>query len=109
MAPQSKGKSSKTVIDRPGSTNWRETSLEGSLILSIVKEAAAFAPIEELKNAACSALLIFKTTQVWTRKNNGLTCLKLSSLFIGSKGKQRGIQTTWLRFERAHHCHLALV
>lgn len=64
-----KGKSSKTVIERPG-INWRENSAEGSsLILSVVKEAAMLAPIAELKKAACSALLIFKTTQVCTREN----------------------------------------
>jgi hypothetical protein len=70
MASQSKGKSSKTVIERPG-FDWRETSLEGSsLILSIV-EAAMLAPIAELKKAACSAFFIFKTShwQVWTREN----------------------------------------
>jgi hypothetical protein len=71
MPPQSKGKSSKTVIERPG-INWKETSSESSnMILSVVKEAATSAPIVELKKAACSALLIFKTTQVWNRKNTG--------------------------------------
>ena len=74
MSLQSKGKSSKTV-ERPG-INWRETSLEGSsLILSVVKEAATLAPIAELKNAACTASLIFKTAQVLTRKTNGTYCI----------------------------------
>jgi len=64
MASQSKGKNKRTVIERPG-INWRENSQEGSsLILSVVKEAAMLAPIAELKKAACSALLIFKTTQI---------------------------------------------
>jgi hypothetical protein len=92
MASQSKGKSSKTVIERPG-INWRETSPESqSLILSVVEEATK-APIAELKKAACSALLIFKTTQVWTSKNNG----SYHSTYLGlidSKGKQRGVRTT---------------
>ena len=71
MPSQSKGKSSKTpsVIERPA-INWKENTHDGSLILSVVKEAATLAPIAELKKAACSALLIFKTTQVSTRKNN---------------------------------------
>jgi hypothetical protein len=78
MAPQSKG-NSKTIIECPG-INWRETSLEGSsLIVSVVKEAAMLAPIAELKKAACSALLIFNTIQVRTRKN---TSPELSLLFI---------------------------
>ena len=66
MPSQSKGKSSKTpsVIEH----NWTENTHDGSLILSVVKEAAMLAPIAELKKAACSALLIFKTTQVSTRK-----------------------------------------
>jgi hypothetical protein len=87
MASQSKGKSSKTVIERPA-INWRETSPEGSsLIISVVKEAAMLAPIAELKKAACSALLIFKTTQVWTNQNNRSyhsNCLGLSLLFTDS-------------------------
>ena len=71
MASQSKGKSSKTLIERPG-INWREHSLDGSsLILSAVKEAAMLAPISELKKAACSALLILKVTQVSARKDPG--------------------------------------
>ena len=61
MASQPKGKSSKTLIERPG-INWRPE--DSSLIVSAVKEAAMLAPIAELKKAACSALLIFKTTQV---------------------------------------------
>ena len=70
MASQSKGKSSKTVIERPG-ISWRNPSVEGSSqILSAVKEAQ-LAPIAELKKAACFALLIFKTTQVCSRKNTG--------------------------------------
>jgi hypothetical protein len=64
MAPQSKGKSSKTDIECPG-IDWRETS--PSLILSVVEEAATSATIAVLKKAACSALVIFKTTQVWIR------------------------------------------
>jgi hypothetical protein len=76
MAPQSKGNGSKTVAT-PG-TSWTAASLEGSaLIFSVVKEAATFSPIAELKKAACSALLILQTIQIWTRKNNGtyyLTC-----------------------------------
>jgi hypothetical protein len=89
MSSQSKGKNKKTqaVIERPG-INWRENSQEGSsIILSVVKEAATLAPIAELKKAACSALLIFKTTQVCTCENNGSyhsTCLGLSLLFIDS-------------------------
>ena len=71
MAPQSKGKSSKsskTVIEHPG-INWREISPEGSsLILSVVEEAAKSATIAILKKAAGSALVIFKNTQVWIRK-----------------------------------------
>ena len=109
MASQSKCKTS--VIHGPD-INWREISLEGSsLILSVVKEAATLAPIAELKKAACSALLIFKTTQVWTCNINGSTCLGLILLFIDSdtQGKQRGIRTTWLPFERPDHCNLALV
>ena len=86
MGSQSKGKSSKTVIERPG-INWRESPEGSSLILSVVKEAAMLAPIAELKKAACSALLIFKTTQVCTYEDSGLyhwTCLGLSLLFIDS-------------------------
>jgi hypothetical protein len=65
MAPQSKGKSSTTVIE----CNWRETSPEdSSLILSELEEAKS-ATIPVLKKAACSALLIFKTTQVWIKKH----------------------------------------
>ena len=70
MAPQSKGKSSKsskTVIEHPG-INWREISPEGSsLILSVVEEAAK-STIAILKKAAGSALVIFKNTQVWIRQ-----------------------------------------
>ena len=73
MSSQSKGKKKKTatsVFELPG-INWRENPQEGSsLILSVLKEAAMLAPIATLKQAACSALLIFKTTQVCTRKNN---------------------------------------
>ena len=64
---RSKGKHKKTstsVIERPG-INWRENSQENSsLILSVVNEAATLAPNETLKQAACSALFIFQTTQV---------------------------------------------
>ena len=117
MSPQSKGKNKKTssVIERPG-INWKlgENPQEGSsLILSVVKEAAMLAPIATLKQAACSALLIFKTTQVCISKEQWMVSLELSRTefycFIDSQGKQRGVRTTWLRFWRAHHCHLALV
>lgn len=67
MAAKGKGKSPKQV-----GTDWREASLEGSaLILSVVKEAASLSPFAELKKAACVALMILRTIQVWTRKNNG--------------------------------------
>lgn len=72
MPLQSKGGSSNLrskTIERPN-INRRETSLEGpSLILSAVKEAATLAPFAELKKVACTALLVYKTAQVWTRKN----------------------------------------
>ena len=74
MASQWKGKGKQEqVIESPLKvTKWREVSLEGSaMILSVVKEAARLAPIPELKRAASTALLILRTIQVWTRKNNG--------------------------------------
>jgi len=70
MAPgSSKGKNSKQNVQR---LDWKEASLNGSvLILSVVKEAATFAPFAELKHAASVALFILQTIQVWTRKNHG--------------------------------------
>ena len=37
-----------------------------SLVISLVKEAAAVAPCAELKQAAAVALVIFETIQVYT-------------------------------------------
>ena len=42
----------------------------GPRYISVVREAAKHAPISDLKKSACSALHIFETTQVCTRKNN---------------------------------------
>ena len=85
MSSHSKGKNKKTatsVIERPG-INWRvgENSQEhSSLILSVVKEAAMLAPIATLKQAACSALLIFKTTQVCKLQEQSITITRICSM-----------------------------
>ena len=94
MASQSKGKGPEIVIERPG-FNWREnlnSEEASSLILSVVNEAAVLAPIAELKKAACTALVIFKTTQVCTRKNNRSyqsTCIGLSFTAYRSLRKKK--------------------
>jgi hypothetical protein len=63
MAPESKGECSKHAITH--NTNLREATVNASgLVLSLVKEAAAFAPCAELKQAAVVALIIFETIQV---------------------------------------------
>lgn len=61
------GESSRHAIERPGhNTDLREaTMLASGVILSLVKEAAAFAPCAELKQAAAVALIIFETIQVY--------------------------------------------
>ena len=60
------GESSKHAIERPGrGTNFREVTLLGSgVIISLVQEAAAYAPCAELKQAAAVALVIIETIQV---------------------------------------------
>ena len=108
MASQSKGKSSTTVIKCPN-ISWREATPDGSLILSVVKEAAESATIAVLKKAACLALVIFKTTHGQVSNSLKTLALGLSLLFVDSEGKQRGVQANWLRVKRAYHCHLALV
>ncbi|KAF8816232.1 hypothetical protein BYT27DRAFT_7238066 [Phlegmacium glaucopus] len=61
MAPKSKGKNSKHNTQQP---DWKDASLHGSaLILTVVKDAATFAPFSELKRAASVALFILKTIQ----------------------------------------------
>ncbi|KAF8809986.1 hypothetical protein BYT27DRAFT_7241063 [Phlegmacium glaucopus] len=61
MAPKSKGKNSKHKTEP---SDWKETSLHGlALILTMVKEAATFAPFSELKQAASVALLVLQTIQ----------------------------------------------
>ena len=85
MSPGSKGESSKAIIERPGQRNWRETTMEASsLVLSLVKEAAAFAPIQHLQQAASAALIIFQTIQVLTLP---LMSPGLNFLSVGIEGK----------------------
>lgn len=71
MPPESMqvGESSKQAIERPGhKTNLGEAAMHASsLILSLVKEAAALSPSSELKQAAAVALIIFETIQVYNR------------------------------------------
>lgn len=58
---------------------WRRPSLEDStLILSVVKEAATFAPFTELKSAACVALMVLQNIRLWISRNNGTLSLYLS-------------------------------
>lgn len=61
------GESSKHAIERPGHNgNLGETTMHASsLIISLVQEAAAFAPCPQLKMAADVALTIFQTIQVY--------------------------------------------
>jgi hypothetical protein len=61
------GESSKHAIQRPAhDTNLSGTTMHATgLIISLVKEAAAFAPCAELKQAAAVALIIFDTIQVY--------------------------------------------
>jgi hypothetical protein len=80
------GESSRHAIERPGhNTDLREaTMLASGVIISLVKEAAAFAPCAELKQAAAVALIIFETIQVYN-----LFGLWLSNLILPFIGSQR--------------------
>ena len=71
MAPESKAECSKHAINHPlRHTDLREATINASgLILSLVQEAAAFAPFAELKEAAAIALIIFETIQVCSFEN----------------------------------------
>ena len=58
--------SSKRAIRHSSSTSSGEAAMQAStLIISLVKEAAAIAPCVELQQAAAVALIIFETIQVY--------------------------------------------
>ena len=79
------GESSKHVIGHSSSTSSGETAMHAStLIISLVKEAAAIAPCVELKQAAAVALVIFETIQVYKQFNPLVA--PMIQLFIGSQG-----------------------
>ena len=92
MSLQSMGKSSNLrskTVERPD-INRRETSLEGPslVLLSVVEEVAMSAPIAELKKAARTALLVYKTAQVWTRKTNGTYCMSRSEFTVCRRSRK---------------------
>ena len=59
------GESSRHAIGH-GTSTGEAVMHASSLVISLVKEAAAVAPCAELKQAAAVALVIFETIQVYT-------------------------------------------